>query len=355
MAECHPVGFQWVMEAKARGATVIHVDPRFTRTSAVADIHVPIRAGTRHRVSSAASSATSSRNERYFRDYVVNYTNAPTIMTEDFRDTEDLDGLFSGWDARATHQYDSAPGVQGVRGAPASGARGRLADGGGASRSAGGTRRGARLRGAATHRSRTPTRRSSIRAASSRCSSATSRATRRRWWSRSAASRAELFAGGELVTQLRPRAHHRRSVYAVGWTQHTVGVQYIRTAAIMQAAARQHGPARRRHHGAARPRLHPGLDRHPDALQPAARLPADAQGTGTDATSTKYMRERIDATSGWWANPDVRRHPAEGLVRRAATARERLVLRLPAAAHRRPLAHDTRMPPWPTAAARATS
>ena len=35
MAECHPVAFQWVMEAKARGATVIHVDPRFTRTSAV--------------------------------------------------------------------------------------------------------------------------------------------------------------------------------------------------------------------------------------------------------------------------------------------------------------------------------
>jgi len=46
MAECHPVGFQWVMEAKRRGATIIHVDPRFTRTSAVADLHVPIRAGS---------------------------------------------------------------------------------------------------------------------------------------------------------------------------------------------------------------------------------------------------------------------------------------------------------------------
>src|SRR6266496_225797 len=45
-AEAHPVGFQWVMEAKARGATVIHVDPRFSRTSALADIFVPIRAGT---------------------------------------------------------------------------------------------------------------------------------------------------------------------------------------------------------------------------------------------------------------------------------------------------------------------
>ncbi len=41
MAESHPVGFQWVMEAKERGAKVIHVDPRFTRTSAMADLHVP--------------------------------------------------------------------------------------------------------------------------------------------------------------------------------------------------------------------------------------------------------------------------------------------------------------------------
>ena len=46
MAECHPVGFQWVMEAKARGATVIHIDPRYTRTSAVADLYVPLRAGS---------------------------------------------------------------------------------------------------------------------------------------------------------------------------------------------------------------------------------------------------------------------------------------------------------------------
>ena len=48
MAECHPVGFQWVMEARERGAKIIHVDPRFTRTSAVADEHVadPRRAPT---------------------------------------------------------------------------------------------------------------------------------------------------------------------------------------------------------------------------------------------------------------------------------------------------------------------
>jgi formate dehydrogenase major subunit len=46
MAEQHPVGFQWVMEAKQRGAKVIHVDPRFTRTSAMADVHVPLRSGS---------------------------------------------------------------------------------------------------------------------------------------------------------------------------------------------------------------------------------------------------------------------------------------------------------------------
>jgi len=46
MAENHPVGFRWPMQAKERGATLIHVDPRFSRTSAVADLYVPIRPGS---------------------------------------------------------------------------------------------------------------------------------------------------------------------------------------------------------------------------------------------------------------------------------------------------------------------
>src|SRR5437879_327471 len=97
MAECHPVGFQWVMEAKERGAKVIHVDPRFSRTSAVADLHVPIRAGTDIAFLGGIVNYILE-NGREFRDYVVHYTNAATIVTEDFRDTEDLDGLFSGFD-----------------------------------------------------------------------------------------------------------------------------------------------------------------------------------------------------------------------------------------------------------------
>src|SRR5215470_18090779 len=106
MAEAHPVGFQWVMEAKARGAKVIHVDPRFTRTSALADEYVPIRAG-----SDIAFLGGIVRyileNELDFREYVVAYTNAATVGGEDFVDAGDLDGLFSGYDP-TTGTYNPA-------------------------------------------------------------------------------------------------------------------------------------------------------------------------------------------------------------------------------------------------------
>ena len=97
MAEAHPVGFRWVMKAKERGATIIHVDPRFSRTSALADIWVPIRAGSdiaflgglvRHLI----------ENDLFFREYVVHYTNASCILTDEYADPEDSgDGYFSGW------------------------------------------------------------------------------------------------------------------------------------------------------------------------------------------------------------------------------------------------------------------
>jgi formate dehydrogenase major subunit len=93
MAECHPVGFQWVMEAKARGATLIHVDPRSTRTSALADVHEPLRAGTDIAFLGGIINYTLT-HEQYFREYVAAYTNGPTIITEDFADTEDLGGVF---------------------------------------------------------------------------------------------------------------------------------------------------------------------------------------------------------------------------------------------------------------------
>ncbi|NLP40518.1 MAG: molybdopterin-dependent oxidoreductase, partial [Corynebacterium pollutisoli] len=104
MAEAHPVGFQWVMEAKKRGAKLIHVDPRYTRTSAVADRHIGIRAGS-DVVLLGALIRHVIENDLWFRDYVLNYTNASTLIHEDFQDTEDLDGLFSGFDPE-TGQYD---------------------------------------------------------------------------------------------------------------------------------------------------------------------------------------------------------------------------------------------------------
>ena len=92
------------MKARERGAKIIHVDPRFSRTSAMADLHVPIRAGTdiaflggliRHVLETGS----------YFKEYVVNYTNAATLINEDFKGPEDLGGYFSGWDPE-TKTYD---------------------------------------------------------------------------------------------------------------------------------------------------------------------------------------------------------------------------------------------------------
>src|SRR5437764_619785 len=114
MAENHPVGFQWVMEAREKGAKVIHVDPRYTRTSAMADIWLPLRAGTDILFLGALVNYVLENN-RGFREYVVHYTNASAILREDFRDTEDLDGLFSGWDAEQraynpeTWLYEGSP------------------------------------------------------------------------------------------------------------------------------------------------------------------------------------------------------------------------------------------------------
>jgi formate dehydrogenase major subunit len=103
MAENHPVGFQWVIEAREKnGAKIIHVDPRFNRTSAMADYWLPLRAGS-DLVFLGALIHYTLANERYFREYVVHYTNAPAILRSDFKDTEDLGGLFSGWDGK---KYD---------------------------------------------------------------------------------------------------------------------------------------------------------------------------------------------------------------------------------------------------------
>lgn len=107
MAESHPICYRFVVQAKQRGATVMHADPRFTRTSAMADLYAPVRAGTdiaflggiiRHIL----------ENDLWFREYALNYTNLATIIDERYQDPDQLDGLFSGWDEEGRkYVYDS--------------------------------------------------------------------------------------------------------------------------------------------------------------------------------------------------------------------------------------------------------
>jgi formate dehydrogenase major subunit len=107
MAEQHPVGFQWVVEAKERGAQVFHVDPRYTRTSAIADLHVPLRTGTDIAFLGGVINHILSTGSE-FREYVKHFTNAPVILKESFQDTEELGGYFSGWDEEnGVYEVDS--------------------------------------------------------------------------------------------------------------------------------------------------------------------------------------------------------------------------------------------------------
>jgi len=106
MAENHPVGFQWVVEARERGTQVIHVDPRFSRTSAMANIWAPLRSGSDILFLGGLIHYVLE-NGKDFREYVIHYTNASFILPEDFKDTEDLGGVFSGWDAK-NKKYDAS-------------------------------------------------------------------------------------------------------------------------------------------------------------------------------------------------------------------------------------------------------
>ncbi|MEO6210996.1 MAG: molybdopterin-dependent oxidoreductase [Gemmatimonadaceae bacterium] len=100
MAECHPVAFRWPLKARVNGAKLIHVDPRFTRTSANCDIHAPIRSGSDIAflggIINHVLSSDRWNGDPFFQSFVSSYTNASTIVSSDYRDTEDLDGVFSG-------------------------------------------------------------------------------------------------------------------------------------------------------------------------------------------------------------------------------------------------------------------
>ncbi|MBO0885387.1 MAG: molybdopterin-dependent oxidoreductase, partial [Mycobacterium sp.] len=193
MAENHPVAFQWVVEAKLRGAEVIDVDPRFTRTSALATRYAAIRAGTDIAFLGGLINYMLT-NELEFREYVLNYTNAPRLVSEDFQDTEDLDGLFSGWNAE-TGNYDASSW--------------RLTD----------------------ERDETMQH--------PRCVLQ----VLKRHFARYTPEMVERVCGvpaaqfrtiAEIICHNSGRDRTTSVVYSLGWTQHTIGVQNIRAAAIMQ-------------------------------------------------------------------------------------------------------------------------
>jgi len=103
-AENHPISFKHITAAKDKGATLISVDPRFTRTSAKADIYAPLRSGTDIAFLGGMIKYILEK-KLYHEDYVRLYTNAAFLVNEDFKMPGELDGIFSGYDEKG-RKYD---------------------------------------------------------------------------------------------------------------------------------------------------------------------------------------------------------------------------------------------------------
>ena len=223
MAEAHPVGFRWVMKARERGAKVFHVDPRHGRTSAMADRHVPIRAGTdiaflggiiRHVI----------ETDSWFKEYVLHYTNAATIVNEHYAGPEELGGLFAGFDPEAGEYDRSAWMYEGGEMASAAGVREHATQAfeeeTGAGMMMGPVRRDETLQ-------------------HPRCVFQVVRRHFARYTPEMVEricgiSREDLLEVAQALIDNSGRERTSAICYAVGWTQHTSGVQIIRAASILQ-------------------------------------------------------------------------------------------------------------------------
>ncbi|QEH31738.1 Formate dehydrogenase, nitrate-inducible, major subunit precursor [Aquisphaera giovannonii] len=229
MAEAHPVGFRWPMKAKEKGATLIHVDPRFSRTSALCDVFVGIRAGTdiaflggliRHII----------ENGRWFKEYVLAYTNASTIIEEGYRDAEDLEGLFSGFHPE-TNSYDAADGHWEYEGEGKDAGPGPKKDRHGGRGVHGHAQQGN------VEETHTPERDPTLQ--HPRCVFQLIRRHFARYTPELVARVCgcrpeEVVRVAELLCANSGRERTTALVYAVGWTQHTTGVQIIRCGGILQ-------------------------------------------------------------------------------------------------------------------------
>src|SRR5271167_4247973 len=239
-AENHPCGFKWAMEAKRnRNAKLISVDPRFTRTSATADLFLQIRAGTDIAFLGGLI-RYAIENNRYAKDYLVNYTNAAFIVKEGFKLPED--GLYSGFDSTAgtydktTWNYQEGGDYSGKTDAPASASAGAAA--GGASGHAPAPEPGKPAAPVALP----PDVAYDLTLQHPRCVFQ----LMKRQYSRYTPETVERITGipkdqylkaVDMFTSIRKDGDMKKVatiIYAVGWTQHTFGTQIIRTAAMIQ-------------------------------------------------------------------------------------------------------------------------
>jgi len=223
MAEAHPVGFRWAMKAKEKGARVVHVDPRFGRTSALAHEHIPIRAGTDIAFLGGLIHQVLER-EAYFKEYVLAYTNASTLINDEYVDAEDNGGFFSGFNSE-TKAYDPRTWMyEGGEVAASAGVREHSAMSFEA-------RTGAGMRTEPVQRDDT--------LQDPRCVLNVMRRHYARYTPEMVSKicgvpEDQLLRMADQLIENSGRDKTTTLCYAVGWTQHTAGVQIIRAGTILQ-------------------------------------------------------------------------------------------------------------------------
>ena len=225
MAEAHPIGFRFPMKARERGAKLIHVDPHFSRTSASATTYVPIRAGSDLVFLGGLIHQVLSQ-ERWFRDYVLAFTNASTIINPDYQDAEDNGGIFSGFDPdQHVYKLHEANWHYAGDADPPKTSTDPHIKAESWSETLGAVDPGKALRDPSLH--------------NPNCVLNIVRRHFARYTPEMVADQcgctAEQFL--DVAEQLMSNSGRERTsaiVYAVGWTQHSTGVQIIRAAAILQ-------------------------------------------------------------------------------------------------------------------------
>ena len=290
MAENHPVAFQWVIEARERGAKVLHVDPRYTRTSAMADVWTPLRAGS-DVVFLGALIHYVLENKRDFREYVLAYTNASVLLRDDFQDTDDLDGIFSGWSNEKkeygveTWAYRGAP----TKKSPSVGHGGHAKDRGG-------------------EQSKTSVYEQDLTLENPRCVYQ----VLKKHFARYTPEIVEQVCGVPREIFLKVAETYGSAsgpdktgaiCYAVGWTQHSNGVQIIRAAAILQLLL---GNVGRPGGGILALRGHASIQGSTDIPTLYDILPGylPMPFLSADSASLQKYLETHKSETGWWANFD---------------------------------------------------